>query len=267
MNLVAIPGSLREASHNKELLRLAVKLLEAAGAKVDWIDLRALAIPIYDGDLEASSGLPAGALELAARIAAADGLVIASPENNFSIPAVVKNWIDWLSRAKPMPLRGKSALLLSASPSLVGGSRGLIALRIPLEVLGVHVYPDMFSLATAHQAFKPDGELGDEALGQVPAPGRRRLPEGGRRDRTRRRGSRERAAPAALGRAGRRVPQDALELGPLRSARPARHPEPDHPREARAAAALGALAAAPSRARARCRRSRASRTRTRSCTT
>ena len=164
MNLVAIPGSLREASLNKQLLRLAVKLLEAGGAKVDWIDLRALAIPIYDGDLEASSGLPAGALELAARIAAADGIVIASPENNFSIPAVVKNWIDWLSRAKPMPLRGKSALLLSASPSLVGGSRGLLALRQPLEVLGVHVYPDMFSLATAHQAFKPDGELGDEAL-------------------------------------------------------------------------------------------------------
>jgi chromate reductase, NAD(P)H dehydrogenase (quinone) len=164
VNLVAIPGSLREASHNKQLLRLAVKLLEAGGAKVDWVDLKVLNLPIYDGDVEATSGIPAPAQELGARIAAADGLVIASPENNLSIPAVMKNWIDWLSRMKPMPLRGKSALLLSASPGLVGGHRGLLALRVPLEVLGVHVYPDMFSLATAHQAFKPDGELGDEAL-------------------------------------------------------------------------------------------------------
>jgi len=79
---------------------------------------------------------------------------------------VLKNAIDWLSRAKPVPLRGKTALLLSASPSLVGGNRGLWALRVPLEVLGVHVYPEMFSLATAHQGFRPDGELADEALGR-----------------------------------------------------------------------------------------------------
>lgn len=166
MNLVAIPGALREGSHNRQLLKLAAKLLEAGGAKIDWVELRKLDIPIYDGDMEASTGLPPGALELAARIAAADGVVIASPEYNFGVPALVKNWIDWMSRAKPMPLRGKSALLLSASPALVGGNRGLIALRISLEVLGVHVYPDMFSLATAHQAFKPDGEIVDEALGK-----------------------------------------------------------------------------------------------------
>jgi NAD(P)H-dependent FMN reductase len=167
VKLVTIAGSLREASLNKQLLRLASRLLEAAGAQLDPIDLRALGIPIYDGDLEASSGLPEGAQELCRRIAAADGLVLASPENNFSIPAVMKNWIDWVSRAKPMPLRGKSALLLSASPSLVGGSRGLLALRVPLEVLGVHVHPDMFSLASAHQAFRPDGELVDEALAKL----------------------------------------------------------------------------------------------------
>ena len=130
------------------------------------LELRALAIPFYDRDLEAGSGLPAGAQELGRRITAADGLVIASPEYNMSLPAVLKNAIDWLSRAKPVPLRGKTALLLSASPSLVGGNRGLWALRVPLEVLGVHVYPEMFSLATAHQGFRPDGELADEALGR-----------------------------------------------------------------------------------------------------
>jgi len=166
MKLLAIAGALRQGSLNKQLLRLATKLLEGAGVEIDSIDFRALAIPIYDGDVEASTGLPPGALELAKRVTGADGLVIASPEYNMSAPALVKNAIDWLSRAKPMPLRGKSALLLSASPSLVGGNRGLWALRVPLEVLGVHVYPDMFSLATAHQAFTPEGELKDEPLGK-----------------------------------------------------------------------------------------------------
>ena len=163
MKLVAIAGALREGSLNKQLLRLAVKLLEKDGAEIDWVDLRALALPFYDGDLEQSSGLPAGAQELVARISAANGLVIASPEYNFSIPGVLKNAIDWLSRTKPMPLRGKRALLLSASPSLVGGNRGLWALRVPLEVLGVHVFPDMYSLAQAHEKLDASG-VNDPAL-------------------------------------------------------------------------------------------------------
>lgn len=164
MKLVAIAGALREASLNRKLLRLALRILEKEGAEIDSIDLRALAIPFYDGDLEAASGLPAGAQELVGRIAAADGLVIASPEYNFSVPAVLKNAIDWVTRSKPMPLRGKTAVLLSASPSLVGGNRGLWVLRMSLEAVGVHVYPDMFSLASAHQAFDDAGELEDEAL-------------------------------------------------------------------------------------------------------
>ncbi|HXZ84510.1 MAG TPA: NAD(P)H-dependent oxidoreductase [Myxococcota bacterium] len=166
MKLAAIVGSLRQGSLNRQLLELALRCLAASGVEFDRIELRALTIPFYDGDVEAASGLPPGAQELGRRIAAADGLVIASPEYNMSLPALLKNAIDWLSRARPVPLRGKTALLLSASPSLVGGNRGLWALRVPLEVLGVHVYPDMFSLASAHQAFRDDGELGDEALGK-----------------------------------------------------------------------------------------------------
>ncbi len=79
---------------------------------------------------------------------------------------MLKNAIDWLSRAKPMPLRGKRALLLSASPSLVGGNRGLWALRMPLEAIGVHVYPDMFSLASADKAVQ-DGALKDPQLAKL----------------------------------------------------------------------------------------------------
>ena len=166
MKVVAIAGALREGSLNKQLLRLATRILEKDGVEVDLVDLKKLAIPFYDGDLEAASGLPAGAQELVARIAAANGVVIASPEYNFSVPAVLKNAIDWVTRAKPMPLRGKTALLLSASPSLVGGNRALWVLRMSLEAVGTHVHPDMFSLATAHQAFDEAGEVKDEALGR-----------------------------------------------------------------------------------------------------
>jgi NAD(P)H-dependent FMN reductase len=166
MKVVAIAGALREGSLNKQLLCLARGILEKDGVEVDLIDLKKLAMPFYDGDVEASSGLPAEAQELVARIAASNGLVIASPEYNFSVPAVLKNAIDWVTRAKPMPLRGKTAVLLSASPSLAGGNRALWVLRMSLEVVGTHVYPDMFSLATAHQAFDEGGELKDEALGR-----------------------------------------------------------------------------------------------------
>src|SRR5262249_28990380 len=76
------------------------------------------------------------------------------------------NAIDWVSRAKPQPFNGKQGLLLSASPASAGGNRGLWALRVPLEHLGARVYPDMFSLAQAHQAFDPDGQLANAELQQ-----------------------------------------------------------------------------------------------------
>jgi NAD(P)H-dependent FMN reductase len=159
-------GSRRAASHNRVLLRHAAAIAERHGANVDVGELRDFDMPLYDGDAEIASGIPEGAERLAERITAADGMLIASPEYNFSVPGVVKNAIDWLSRRKPMPLRGKRALLLSASPSLVGGNRGLWALRIPLEVLGVHVFPEMYSLASAHEKLG-DGKVGDEALAKL----------------------------------------------------------------------------------------------------
>ena len=163
MKLFAMAGALRKASHNRALLGLAAAIAAKHGASVDLGELRDFDMPLYDGDLEASSGVPEGAQRLAARISAADGMLIASPEYNFSVPGVLKNAIDWLSRTKPMPLRGKRALLLSASPSLVGGNRGLWALRVPLELLGVHVYPDMYSLAQANEKLDASG-VTDPAL-------------------------------------------------------------------------------------------------------
>jgi len=119
--------------------------------------------PSYDQDLQAD-GFPTGASELRQRLGAVDAFVLASPEYNASMPGVVKNTIDWVSRFDPQPFQERHCLLLSASPSMVGGNRGLWALRVPLEHLGANVYPEMFSLAQAHLAFGPEGQITDAAL-------------------------------------------------------------------------------------------------------
>jgi chromate reductase len=80
------------------------------------------------------------------------------------MPGVLKNAIDWVSRYRPQPFNERHALLMSASPSMAGGNRGLWSLRIPLEHLGARVFPDMFSLSTAHQALNPSGEIINRTL-------------------------------------------------------------------------------------------------------
>ena len=102
---------------------------------------------------------PLGEKDDVGGLEANDALVIAAPEYNGSLCGVVKNAIDWASRKRPQPFNAKHALLLSASPSMAGGNRGVWALRVPLEHLGARVYPDMFSLAQAHQAFDANGGL------------------------------------------------------------------------------------------------------------
>jgi chromate reductase len=90
--------------------------------------------------------------------------VVASPEYNASFPGVLKNAIDWVSRFRPQPFNERHGLLISASPSMAGGNRGLWSLRIPLEHLGARLYPDMFSLAQAHKALGPDGRIVNDQL-------------------------------------------------------------------------------------------------------
>src|SRR5690349_1856684 len=108
--------------------------------------------PSFNQDVKEQGGFPHGAAELRKRIEANDAFVIPSPEYNGSMPGLLKNVIDWVSRYKPQPFNERHALLMSASPSMAGGNRGLWSLRIPLEHLGARVFPDMFSLATAYQA-------------------------------------------------------------------------------------------------------------------
>ena len=165
LQLLVFDASLRSGSLND---RLATLVTSVAGERLS-VDRGRMADfdgPSYDADRETAEGLPPGADALRRRIEAADAFVIVSPEYNCSVPGVLKNAIDWVSRARPQPFNGKQGLLLSASPSLVGGNRGLWALRVPLEHLGARVYPDMFSLGQAHQAFDPNGRLASGALQQ-----------------------------------------------------------------------------------------------------
>jgi chromate reductase, NAD(P)H dehydrogenase (quinone) len=162
MKILLFAGSLRRDSLNKKFAREALRLLSAkAGVETEFVDLQPLGIPVYDGDLEEASGVPAGVRELSAKIMAADALVISTPEYNGSIPGVLKNTIDWLSRIKPGSLTGKHLLLLAASPGALGGTRSLWHTRQPLEVLGNFVFPEMQALPRAHQAFDEKGVLKD----------------------------------------------------------------------------------------------------------
>lgn len=163
LRVLVLAASLRADSLNQELARLAVRVAEQYGATVDLASLRDLDVPLYDGDAEAAHGIPAGAKELRRRLLETDAFILASPEYNGSMPGTIKNLIDWTSRFRPQPFDGRHGLLLSASPSMAGGNRGLWALRIPLEHLGARVYPDMFSLAMAHKAFADD-EIADSVL-------------------------------------------------------------------------------------------------------
>jgi chromate reductase len=157
-------ASLRQSSLNARLASLAATVVEEAGGTVVRATMADFDCPSYSGDVETNQGIPAGADGFRSKLISTDGFIISSPEYNASMPGVIKNLIDWVSRYKPQPLKGRHALLMSASPSMAGGNRGLWALRVPLEHLGTRVYPDMFSLAQAHEAFSDDGRIKDAKL-------------------------------------------------------------------------------------------------------
>jgi NAD(P)H-dependent FMN reductase len=157
-------ASLRADSLNTRLARLAAVTIEANGGETDLASMHEFDAPSYDLDAQREQGFPPGAEKLRSRLEGSDAFVVSSPEYNSSIPGALKNAIDWVSRYTPQPFNERHALLVSASPSMVGGNRGLWALRVPLEHLGARVYPDMFSLAQAHNAFSDEGTIANEQL-------------------------------------------------------------------------------------------------------
>jgi NAD(P)H-dependent FMN reductase len=167
VRLLVFSASLRADSLNTKLAAIVARHAEERGAKVDLAPFAAFDCPSYDGDREAREGIPKGAIELQKRLLASDAFAIVSPEYNASMPGVLKNVIDWTSRFRPQPFDSRHALLLSASPSLAGGNRGLWSLRMPLEHLGARVFPDMFSLSMAHKQLDGGtGKIADAALQQ-----------------------------------------------------------------------------------------------------
>jgi NAD(P)H-dependent FMN reductase len=143
---------------------LAADAITAQGGLVDFASLSEFDAPSFNGDDEVEDRYPPGPIEFDRRLKACDAFVISSPEYNASMPGNLKNAIDWVSRCKPQPFNEMHGLLLSASPSMAGGNRGLWALRVPFEHLGARVFPDMFSLAQAHKAFDDSGRLADAEL-------------------------------------------------------------------------------------------------------
>jgi NAD(P)H-dependent FMN reductase len=164
VSFLVFGASLRDGSLNARLATLAADAIARHGGSVDVASMAEFDCPSYNAEVQDGAGFPRPAGEFRTRLESCDGFVISSPEYNASIPGVLKNAIDWVSRFVPQPFHERHGLLLSASPSMVGGNRGAWALRVPLEHLGARVYPDMFSLAQAHLAFDPDGEIADQLL-------------------------------------------------------------------------------------------------------
>jgi chromate reductase, NAD(P)H dehydrogenase (quinone) len=166
--ILAFAGSARQDSFNKKLVKIAAEGAKAAGAEVTYLDFRDLPLPLYDGDLEASEGLPDNARQLKALMKAHQGFLIACPEYNSSIAPLLKNAIDWASRPEPNEpslacFQGKVAALMSASPGGLGGLRGLVHVRSILGNIGVLVLPDQKAISNAYQAFDENGKLKDES--------------------------------------------------------------------------------------------------------
>ena len=164
IRFLVFSASLRANSLNTRIARLAADRITDNGGTVSFALMHDFDVPSYDQDVQDADGFPAGATAFYKRLNETDAFVIASPEYNASFPGALKNLIDWVSRYRPQPFNARQGLLLAASPSMMGGNRGLWSLRVPLEHLGARIYPDMFSLAQANQAFDGEGRLVNEQL-------------------------------------------------------------------------------------------------------
>ena len=171
VNLLVIAGSARAGSLNRRLAAVAAAMAGEAGAEVQELDLRALQLPVYDGDLEAASGVPAAVRPLADALRAADAVLLVTPEYNGFPTPLLSNAFDWLSRLgaegdRPAGLAisaGKPVALLSASPGPLGALRSMNFLRQYLQMaFAMIVVPQQFALSRAHEGFDANGALKEE---------------------------------------------------------------------------------------------------------
>src|SRR5712672_38074 len=159
LKILVIPGSLRSGSLNAKLAAVAAHELAQSGVEVTRISLSDFALPIYDGDLQGRSGVPKNAINLKRMIGAHHGVLIVTPEYNSSVPALVKNTIDWVTRvqdaheSRGQVFRERAFAIAAASESRLGGSRALAALRLILSACHATVIPNQLALSFADQAY------------------------------------------------------------------------------------------------------------------
>lgn len=168
--LIIMTGSARRDALNRKTALALKDAAERAGAATTWVEPADFILPLYDGDLEATEGLPEAAARLQAMFAEHDGLLLAGPEYNGFFSPLVKNTFDWLSRPLPgepsrpgtVHFRGKPAGIATASPGALGGIRSLQHTRQYLSNLGFLVVPDQLGIPLANKAFDADGGLVEE---------------------------------------------------------------------------------------------------------
>ena len=159
LKILVIPGSLRAGSLNARLAATAAYELAQAGAEVTRISLADFPLPIYDGDLQTKSGVPKNAVNLKRMIGVHHGVLIVTPEYNSSVPPLVKNTIDWVSRVQDahetrgQVFRERAFAIAAASESRLGGTRSLAALRLILTACHATVIPNQLALSFAGQAY------------------------------------------------------------------------------------------------------------------
>ena len=173
IKILDFAGSSRKASVNKKLVKIAASAAEKEGASVTVIDLLDYPMPLFNQDLEAEQGMPEKAHEFKKLLVEHDGFLIASPEYNSAFSPLLKNVIDWASRAEAddepplMAYKGKMTSIMSASPGGLGGLRGLVFLRMLLNNIGVTVLPEQQAISQAFKAFSEDGSLIDTSQHQA----------------------------------------------------------------------------------------------------
>jgi chromate reductase, NAD(P)H dehydrogenase (quinone) len=165
VNVLGISGSLRRGSYNTMLLK-NIQAILPPGMTLEIVTLTDL--PIYNGDDEDATGIPPSALDLIGRIRVAHGVVIATPEYNFSIPGGLKNAIDWVSRIKQQPFKHKRVGVVGASGGPIGTARSQYHLRQTLQALEAYVMPrpEVF-VSNVESKFAEDGTLADEPTRKV----------------------------------------------------------------------------------------------------
>jgi chromate reductase, NAD(P)H dehydrogenase (quinone) len=159
LKILVIPGSLRTGSLNARLAAAAAYQFAQAGAEVTRISLGDFPLPIYDGDLQTKSGVTKNAINLKRMMSAHHGVVIVTPEYNSSVPPLVKNTIDWVTRVQDahetrgQVFRDRPFAIAAASAGRLGGTRCLAALRLILSACHATVIPNQLALSFADQAY------------------------------------------------------------------------------------------------------------------